>query len=248
MILILILLPDFAAAERDEIQSTFQQANAAYRAENYAAAIDLYRQILNQGYQSADLYYNLGNSYYRRNEIGEAILFYNKAKKLNPRDPDIQYNLEIANLKVIDRIKMPERFFLFEWWDEVKYFFSIYNLTYLVLSLFTVVILFIILRFFTRSWGLRRGLLWLAGITGIVMLFWAYILLIRFQDYHSNRQAVLLEPAASVFSAPDDNSTQVFVLHEGVTVELEEQRDTWMKISLPDGKSGWLNSDKIGII
>jgi len=229
-------------------RTLFQQANQAYQGQEYEKARALYQQIVSQGYESKEIYYNLGNCFYRLNQVGQAVLYYEKALKLDPHDEDIRYNLELANLKVIDRIVIPPRLFLFELWDDLKTYFSLTQLTRLVAVLFAVTIILVILWLFIRQNRLRRWLLSLAVITGLLTIFWSYILILQSQSYTKQRQAVVLVPSVTVRSAPDDSSTDVFILHEGVKVHLEELRAEWVKISLEDGKSGWLRAVDLAII
>jgi tetratricopeptide (TPR) repeat protein len=226
----------------------FQQANQAYQAQDFQQAIDLYQKILGQGYQGKEIYYNLGNAYFRLNNLGQAILNYEKALKLDPNDPDVRYNLELANLRVVDRLELPPRFFLFDWWDSLKTYFSLGQLTRLVAGLFILSILLVVFWLFTRRYRLRRWLLTGMIICSILFFFWTYILIKQSETFRNHRQAVVLTPSITVMSAPDEASTDVFLLHEGVKIRLDEQRETWVKISLPDGKSGWIKTGDIGII
>ncbi len=232
----------------NNLDDLFQKANEAYRAENYQEAVETYRKILAQGFENFEVYYNLGNAYYRLNQIGEAVLYYEKAKQLDPNDPDLMHNLELVNLRVIDRIETPPRFFLFDWWDGIKNFYSIYQLRNVVILLFVVSVFLLIGWFFVRNYRLRQWVLSTFSVLAILTIFWIYIFFIRIQEYQENRKGVVLTPTVTVFSAPDENSTEVFVLHEGIKVTLEEQRARWMEISLPDGKTGWMESQVLGVI
>lgn len=234
--------------QAQDYQSYFQAANNAYRQQNYEQAIELYQNILSQGYHSKEVYFNIGNSYYRLNRIGEAILYYEKAQKLDPRDGDIQYNLELANLRVIDRIELPPRFILFEWWDNLKLFFSIQQLSRLISILFALTVFCLILGLFNKRYRLRRWFLYFSAVAGLLTIFGVYILIIRTGELKEVHWAIVLSPTVTVLSAPDENSTDVFLLHEGVRVSLNEDRGDWVKISLPDGKSGWMKKNDIGII
>jgi tetratricopeptide (TPR) repeat protein len=246
--LFLIILLGCLQLHAQGIFQIFVQANQAYQKQQYQQAVDLYQQILSQGYQSEEVYYNLGNCFYRLNLIGEAILYYEKSLRLDPRDEDVRYNLELANLQVIDRIELPPRLFLFEWWANLKSFFSIDQLTSLVATLFAFVILLLIFWMYVKRYRVRRWLLTFATVAGILTIIWAYILMVRADNYWKQREAIVLSSTVTVLSAPDENSTDVFLLHEGVKVYLEDQRDIWVKISLPDGKSGWMKSKDMGII
>ncbi|OGB63854.1 MAG: hypothetical protein A2Y94_14050, partial [Caldithrix sp. RBG_13_44_9] len=176
------------------------------------------------------------------------VLYYEKALKLDPHDADILYNLELANLKVIDRIEIPPRLFLFEFWDNLKNFYSLAQLTWLAALLFAITIMLIILWLFVKQDRLRRWLLSLAAVAGFLTIFWSYILIIQSQSFTRQRQAVILVSSVTIRSAPDDSSTDVFILHEGVKVHLDELRAEWVKISLADGKSGWLRTENLAII
>ena len=117
LIFVILLLPMQIGLVAQTPQILFDKANSLYQQQEFDKAIEFYQEILSQGYESAEIHYNLGNCYYRLNNLGRAILSYEKALLLEPNDSDIQYNLDLANLRVIDRVSLPPRFFLFEWWD-----------------------------------------------------------------------------------------------------------------------------------
>jgi tetratricopeptide (TPR) repeat protein len=94
-----------------------EQANKYYDESEYSLAVETYETIINNGFESDKLYYNLGNAYFKLNNLPMAIFYYEKAKKLNPYDADILFNLEIANGRIIDKIEPVPQFFLFKWWD-----------------------------------------------------------------------------------------------------------------------------------
>jgi tetratricopeptide (TPR) repeat protein len=247
LFLVILFLFSFSLLGQD-IQSLFQTANEFYQEGDYQHAVSAYLQVLGQGYQSPAIYYNLGNCYFRMEQIGEAVLYYEKGLKLDPHDPDIQFNLELANLRVVDRIELPPKFFLFSWWDNLKVFYSIGQLTRLVLILFGLAILLIILRLFVRRYRFRSWLISSAIISGVLFFLWLYVLIVRVNEFNNIREGVILSPNVTVLSAPDENSTDMFLLHEGVKVQLDDQREYWVKINLPDGKSGWVKTEDLGII
>ncbi len=226
----------------------FEQGNLAYRAENYREAAEWYQKILATGFTSSQVYYNLGNCYYKLNDIGKAILYYEKARALNPNDPEILLNLELANLKVQDRIEMPKPFFLFRWWERLKHAMGLTGWSQLTAALYVLTISLLIVHLFVRP-GFTRKLVRVAlfGFAGLTMGA-ALLLYVNIREIHTQKQAVVLAATVNVLSGPDDNSTDVFVLHEGVKVRLSEQRGEWVKITLPDGKSGWMRRSYLGVI
>jgi tetratricopeptide (TPR) repeat protein len=245
---ILFLLCLLSVGNAENLEELFLTANQSYRAEKYEDAIRIYQNILSQGYESAHLYYNLGNCYFRLDQIGQSILYYEKARKINPNESDLIYNLELANLRVVDRIEIPPRFFMFNLWDKLKWFFSLEDLVMLLISLFLLAVLILIGWLFIPWEKLRNILISLVFISSLFFLFWMYILIIRIDEYRNKVEAVILAPSVTVVSAPDENSTDMFILHEGVKILLNEQREEWVNISLADGKTGWIKNDVLGII
>jgi len=226
----------------------FEEGNQAYARGDYHAALQWYQRIESMGYESSELYYNIGNCYYKLDEIGKAILYYERARKLAPHDKEILENLQLANLKVADRIEMPPRFILFEWWDAFKSYLTLSQLTRLSAISYVLFILLLILYIFLRPPRWRKVVLILMITAAGAMLITSYLLYVNVQHENKNKEAVVLAPVVTVLSAPEENGTDVFVLHEGVKVRLDEQRGEWTKISLPDGKNGWLKMETLGVI
>jgi tetratricopeptide (TPR) repeat protein len=225
----------------------FEQGNTAYRNGDYELAAEWYQKILDTGYENSVVYYNLGNCYYKLNKIGLAVLHYEKARKLAPDDPEIQFNLELANLKVRDRIEMPEAFVLLRWWQNAKQLFSLSGWTHLTAFCYIFTILAVIAYLFTMNKTLQK-ITRIALISGtVVTLLCGTMLLINILDERS-KEAIILADTLNVLSAPDENGTNVFLLHEGAKVQFAEQRGEWVKIVLPDGKSGWIKRQYLEII
>ncbi|RMH77554.1 MAG: tetratricopeptide repeat protein [Calditrichaeota bacterium] len=226
----------------------FQQGNQAYRNGRYEVALDWYRKIIDAGYESPELYYNMGNCYFKLNRIGPAILYYEKARRLKPDDPEIRFNLQLANSRVIDRIELPPQFFLFQWWEAVKHFFTISQLTTLTAVSYVLTMTLLTLYLFLRYHHWRRWLIGLLIVTTVSTVTFSGLLVLNVHEQRNRIEGVVLSPSVTVRSAPDENSTDVFVLHEGVKLRLDEQRGEWVKISLPDGKSGWMRQEHLGLI
>jgi len=248
IVIILIVIISLASLAQSGTDYFFEQGNQAYRDGNYKEAVDWYQKILSAGYESGRLYYNLGNCYYKMDQIGRAILYYEKSKKFLPNDSELEFNLELARLKIIDRIEMPPRFFLFEWWDKIKNFYTISQLTNLVLILYIFTTIFLVAFLFLKADRLRKILFSTFIITLILTLFCGYLLFANIHQEKTNQFGIVLSPSVTVLSAPSEGATDVFVLHEGIKIGVEDQRDEWLKIVLPDGKSGWIKSSHVGRI
>lgn len=248
ILFIIILIPLSVHSTQSGIEYYFEQGNQSYRNGEYQTAIENYQKIINAGYESGRLYYNLGNCYYKLDKIGYAILYYEKSKKLLSNDPEVNFNLELARLKVIDRIEMPPQFFLFEWWDKIKYFYSIPQLTKITIISYILAAIIFIIFLFLKNYRIRRFFSFLFLVFLVITLFCGYILFANIYEEKTHKYAILLSPTVNVLSAPEESSTDVFILHEGVKVKLDDQRNQWVKISLPDSKTGWLKQSHIGII
>ena len=237
----------FPAAAQSGAEYFFQQGNQAYRSDDLQDAIVWYQKILDTGYESSNVHYNLGNCYYKLNDIGRAVLHYEKALQLTPDDQETSMNLELANLKVRDRIVMPVPFVLIRWWGQLKGAFTTTGWTKLTLALYILTILLLIARWFLTTGILGRIIpVTLIGSL-IVMLCSSFLLYHHYRDSRTDH-AVILTRSVNVLSAPEENSTDVFMLHEGVKVQLTERRGEWIKIELPDGTNGWLRQEYLGII
>lgn len=248
---VLILLPILGAASflhADQKSYLFRNGNEAYQKGKYEEAISDYQQILKMGYESPELYYNLGNAYYKMHKIGPAVLYYNRALKLAPRDEDIRHNLELVNMRVVDRIpSIPELFYI-RYFKSFQNLFGTGTLFWITAIFYMLTILFIVLALLVRNRGFRKVSRQLAWAIGIVFLVFAFILGTKTWAQTHTVEAVVLVPKVDVKSAPTKDGTLVFSLHEGVKVRVEQKTDGWFEIKLADGKEGWLPTRAVGII
>ena len=228
-----------------DANASFNKANEAYAQEMYAEAIELYEQILIVGYESAELYFNLGNAYFKQNEIPSAILNYEKAKKLKPNDDDIDFNLNVANTKIVDKIEPVPEFFLRQWWR------GIYNLfsadAWAKISVGCMILFFVLFGFylFSKLMMIRKTAFY-AGI--IVLFFTLFTFIVAYQKYHlltAQQESVIFTPTITIKSSPNPNSVDLFVLHEGSKVKIIEHVGEWSEIKIANGSVGWLPTEAL---
>lgn len=234
------------AQNNDEL---FLSGNQLYQQEKYEEAIENYEQILKRNFESAQLYYNLGNAYFRVGNIGRCILNYERAQKLAPLDDDIRYNLQIAN-SYTDKIEAPARFFLIEIFDDMVEFLrlklNLDDFTKLVVGIYIVFILLIILRLALKNEAIRKKIFYL--IIPIFILFILSVVALQVQIYARTNvdEAIILVEEVEVIGSPEESAKQLFTLHEGTKVIIEnsitKSEKVWLEVKLADGKTGWITS------
>lgn len=231
-----------------DFDATFNYANRLYVDKKYQQAYEKYQQILEGGFESGELYYNLGNTAYRLKRNGEAILYFEKALRFLPEDSDVKYNLKLLKMQVVDRIEMPERPFFIEWYDSLKKSAAKpgnENIVYLGMILLAVIWSFWVYfrkRDFSK-WVLSTAVL-LSVIWSVFFSFWN----LGHADLNNTRRAVLLVNRTEVKAEPDNTGETLFILHEGATFKIKRSSDDWAEIQLIDGKSGWVVLKTIGEI
>jgi tetratricopeptide (TPR) repeat protein len=228
-----------------DVNSSMQQASEYYRNAEFDKAIDIYEQLRSEGYKGTSLYYNLANSYYRIGKLGYAILNYERALKNSPSDDDVKHNLAFANLSTVDRIQPLPTFFLFEWWEILLASFSVNGWTYAAFIFYLVLLLLIIFYFFARTIFQQKIILFSGLGTLIVLVLIVSLLVVKINREQTVINGVIIEQSTTVKTSPDTNSTDAFVIHEGLKVNLEDRLDQWVKIKLADGKVGWVENGAV---
>lgn len=234
-------------AEADS-RTLWDEANTAYLRSDFATAARTYRQILERGESSAKLYHNLGNACFKSDKLGEAILSYHRALRLNPGDEDTRYNLAVAEKMTIDRIERIPEFFLKGWIRSVRTLLS--GTAWTILSLVALAATFACGLFYLLS---QRLALRKAGFYGTLCALLLFVFCTSFASADRSErlhrtEAVVLSSAVSAKSSPDKAATDLFVLHEGTTLRVGEQMGDWSEVTLADGKKGWIESRHIEII
>lgn len=243
LIFILFLLPGFVFAADPEI--TVAKANKAYTDGFYANAVELYKSVIAAGFESADLYYNLGNACYKQNDFASSILYYEKARKLDPGNEDVNFNLRIANTKITDKIEPIPELFYKRWYRKLVESFSVdkwarSGLAFLFLGLVAGLFFRVSKRLLIRKAGF-----WL-GIVFVVVSLCSF--LFAFQCYNEvmhRKEAIIFAPTVTIKSSPDEKSVDLFVLHEGAKVELIDNIGTWYEIRIANGSVGWLIASSV---
>ena len=242
LLALLFMLPVCASA------ITKANADSAYARQQYQQAIKDYEELLQSG-ASADLYYNLGNAYYRTDNITRAVLNYERALLLSPGDRDIRFNLQMARSKTIDKITPESEMFFVTWYHSLVNLMSVDGWAHTALvSLGLAIVLALVYLFSGMVLARKAGFF---GGAAFILLF-ALSNVFAFQQKREllNRTgAIIISSAVPVKSTPSKSGTDLFILHEGTKVEITDgsMRD-WKEIKVADGKEGWIETSKIEII
>ena len=237
--LLALALPPAPLHAQDEL---FEEGNRLYQQEDYQGALDNYLRIREAGFESPGLYYNIGNAYFKANELGRAILYYERARRLAPGDADILANLELARSLGVDEIVPLPRFWLFRvgsWWMNLFPRSLLIGLTAAGYLMAAGAALMLVLRLGAASWARRAAV---AG--GILVLLLGATLAVRETGLGQARHGVVLAAEVGVQSAPsDDPALQLFVIHAGTRVRVDRSSEEWLEVVLDDGKVGWVRAE-----
>ena len=241
-----VLLNTYCRASDETI--FLDSANAAYLKGHYAESIQYYEKIISLGYESAEVYFNLGNAYYKTNEIGLSILNYERAKKLNPKDEDINFNLQLTNQRTVDKIEPEPKLFLDEWWVGIKNMHS--EKTWSIRSMVFFILSFIFLGIFLTTGNKTSKLFsfWLT-ITFILLSSATFIIAkSKYNEMINHKTAIILSSSTEVRNIPSEGGVKLFILHEGAKIYAPEINGDWVKIELTPEKVGWVKRASVELI
>ncbi len=220
---------------------TKQMADAEYAKGNYQEAIKEYNEVLKQGV-SADLYYNLGNAYFRTENITQAVIAYERALKLSPSDKDIRFNLQFARSRTIDKITPESEAFFITWYKSLVNTFPSDTWAILSIVFFLITLLMLLAYLFApRIWMIRGGF-YVAVFTAILFVATTLLSWQQKRQAQNHDGAIIVAPLVVVKKTPSDNATNEMTLHEGTRVDITDRNiKGWLGIRLTDGREGWVN-------
>lgn len=234
------------------LENSLDSASQAYRNNDFKKSIEIYEGIVAEGIaedrESAQIYYNLGNAYFRDSRLGKAILNYERALMLDPGDSDIRHNLRFAGSRTEDRIEEVGSLFLTNWINGIRNMLSsdMWGTAGIVFFLLFLVCLTLFL--FVRLLWIRKT----AFYSGIV--FFVFMIIANIFAFNQKREqiqrtyAIVIVGAASVNASPDENSNVLFELHEGTKVKIRNSDGNWYEIEIANGSVGWTPKQKVEII
>ena len=250
LLVISIAIPSAAHAQKSSapVHVTKAMGDSAYVRQQYQQAIADYEALLKKGV-SADVYYNLGNAYYRTDNITRAVINYERALLLSPGDPDIRVNLQLARSKTIDKIIPESEMFFVTWYRSLVNIMSVDGwATMSLVSLAIAIILALCYLFSGRVWMQKTG--FFGALAMIVIFGLSNLFAWQQKDQLVNRTgAIVISPAAAVKSTPANGGTDLFIIHEGTKVEItDSSMKEWKEVRIADGKEGWIKASMIEMI
>ena len=223
-------------------------ANDSYSKGNYEEAISKYQEILKADNISTDIYYNLGNCYYKTEDVPNAILNYEKALKLKPDNEDALFNLKMANKLTIDKIDRLPELFIGNAWRNLTTSKTVDSWAYYAIGLIFLSLLFFISYLLMQQVIIKKSGFY-AGLFFLGLSLFTFLMASQHNNIVSqSSEAIIFAPTITIQSEPNESAKKLFTLHEGTKVTLLEENNDWSKIKLPNGNVGWIKSDDIKTI
>ena len=236
--IIIFLLPVFLLGS--DFSELFKKANKNAENSEYIEAIRGYELLLEKGHKNRILYYNLGNAYYRNNQLGLALWAYYRAQRLMPRDPDLLHNIKVAKAKCVDRIEYPKSLIFFDLFLRIKNSIKFSELTIIGSFLFFIGSILVVVK---KTKLVSSKLINYLISFFIILFFLSCVLSIsRYKFENNEKYGVVISNSINVFSGPVENQNSIlFLINEGLKVKLNNFQDKWVEVQLIDGKKGWVN-------
>ncbi len=240
--LLLLVLSVNTYAQVSVQETSFAKAYGLYKKGMLDSSLQVFSTIEESGYESPELYYNIGNIYFKKKEYAYAILYFEKALKLNPSDEDIAYNISIANSHIVDKIETMPEFFLTQWITNIRNYYSPNQWAFISLSVLVLTFALILTILLVRIIAIRKIALVLSLLSFVLFVFSTYFGVSSHNFYKNTSHGIIVAPSVVVKSSPDESGSDLFVLHEGTKVNIKETFDQWSEIKIADGNKGWVLS------
>lgn len=228
------------------VQMWFEQANRFYSDQQYDSASVYYEKILESGVNNSTVLYNLGNTYFRQKKLGMARLYYERAARLNPEDPDILSNIKFVNSNLVDKMPQQERGFLENMMWRLHVMLSLKTQIWISLAVLVTISLFISICFYVAG-NARLWFIYLSVLLGIFFSGNGISMGIKIYDLEKTSPAILLSPSSDARNEPDGRKI-LFTMHEGTKLRIRKTDGKWSLVSLPNGTSGWIENKDMGRI
>jgi tetratricopeptide (TPR) repeat protein len=232
------------AGQAQTPEDIFKRGNAAYEEGRYEAAAEAYRSLLRYEIHDPVVEYNLGNAEFRLGNVGRAILHYERAKRLDPVEPDIRANLEFARSVCFDRVEAPQQAVVLRWMHAAQNRLGPDRQAWVVLATVWLIVA-LVAWCFSRPGGWSAAYGWMLAVLLLVLV-------VSVASWHGtlgrlerNNAAVVLDDVVEVLAGPGYNNPALFTVHEGLTLQIRAEREEWLQVSLPNGLNGWIAKESV---
>ena len=226
-------------------EELWSSANEAYNNAEYATALERYNAILDRGLHSAALYYNLANTYFKTEQLGSAILYYNRALRIDPADEDIRHNLEYAEQMTKDSIEEIPEFILTTWVRAVRGALSSTAWSVISLILLAAALAMALFYLLAQRLTMRKIGFYTMVIAALLFILTSLFAWSEREMIVNSKEAIIMSSAVSIKSSPDRAATELFVLHEGTKVSIGHEMAGWAEVRISDGRKGWVEQGRI---
>jgi len=233
------------ASDRD---SVLLRAERYYQQNEFSKAIAEYQSLTEAGWTSAELFYNLGNAYFKNHDIKSAILYYERAKRLAPNDEAIDFNLNLSRTLIFDKVEALPELFLTTWGKAIRDWRTVRTWSWWSIGSFVAVLVLGLLFLFVRNMRVRRLAFGMSVFCFVLSLATFSLAYLQKSNIERTDEAIVFVPSVTIKSSPDDSGNNLFILHEGIKVRIEDQIGEWCEIRIADGNKGWLRISELKII
>jgi tetratricopeptide (TPR) repeat protein len=225
-------------------QTQLDSAKNLYIENQYYEAQLIYENLIAEGFVSSELFYNLGNCYFKTDQLASSIYYYEQALKLAPGNSNIKHNLKIANSKITNRVESVPEIFYMKWFHTIRNWFSSNTWALISIITFTITLIFIGLKLFSKKRIIKYSSLYLAVFSAVLFVS-SFTFSVSQKKYQLSKNQAIVFDASMVKSSPSTDGNNLFEVHEGLKVQVIDTLNHWTEIRLSDGKQGWINSEQI---
>lgn len=243
LILLFTFLYSFADANTNNL--LLDSANSAYSKGDYSRASKLYENIISNGQEAPEVYFNLGNAYYKTNNIAFAILNYERALKLEPDNEDFSFNLKLANQKTEDKIDAAPQLFLSQWKNGLVDLMTEKAWSQLCILLICISLILFAIYITMQKRGLKQFGFFGGTTLVILSIITFFIAEYKYSITKNNSEAIITSPSITVTGSPNEKGTKLFILHEGTKVNVTQEDVSWAEIKIANGNTGWIKRSEL---
>ena len=247
-IIIISLINMSVALYASDKDSVILRAEQFYQQNEFSKAIAEYLSLADSGWTSPVLFYNLGNAYFKNHDIKSAILYFERAKRLAPNDEAIDFNLNLSRSLTFDKVEALPELFLVTWGKGIRDWMTVRAWSWWSIWSFVAMLTLGLLFLFVRNMRVRRLAFGLSALCFFVSLTSFTFGYLQKANIERLDEAIVFVPSVTIKSSPDDSGNNLFILHEGIKVHVEDQIGEWCEVRIADGNKGWMRISELEII